>query len=66
MKTYIIKREEVLFFEVKADSIRGAQRIADNAGDSDFKMEVESIVNRVVTESGKEIKRPNIILIKEI
>ena len=56
MKSYVIKRKEVLFFEVKAKSMKAAQKIADEAGDMDYKMEVEEITNEVVAEDGKYFK----------
>jgi len=56
MKSYVIKRKEVLFFEVKAKSMKAAQKIADESVDMDYKMEVESIENEVVAEDGKYFK----------
>ena len=53
MAIYLINRKEVLFFEVEANSTKQAQEIADEAGDMDYKMEVSSIINKVISKRKK-------------
>lgn len=56
MGKYTFKRKEELIFEVEAEDIIEAQKIADESSEADYPMEVESITNQLIAVDGKYFK----------
>lgn len=56
MQKYTFRRKEELIFEVEAEDIIKAQKIADESSEADYTMEVESITNQLVAVDGNYFK----------